>query len=89
MPRLRAREELAAPELADLAALDDASFRAMFAGSAVKRIGRGRFVRNVLTAIGNSGDPALRDSAARLIGDPDPVVAEAANWALDRLAGHQ
>ena len=85
--RLRGRDDLAAPELAALAALDDASFRTMFAGSAVKRIGRNRFVRNVLTAIGNSGDPALRDSAARLIGDPDPVVAEAANWALDRLAG--
>ncbi len=83
--KLRARDDLRAPELADLAALDDAGFRARFAGGPVKRIGRDRFVRNVLTAIGNSGDPALRPAAAALTADPNPVVAEAAQWALTRL----
>jgi epoxyqueuosine reductase len=84
--KLRARADLAAPRLAELAALDDAGFRRMFAGSPVKRVGRNRFVRNVLNAIGNSADPTLRPAAARLTGDPDPVVAEAAAWALSRLA---
>jgi len=73
------------PELARLAALDDAGFRALFAGSAVKRIGRGRFVRNVAYAIGNSGWPGLKPAVAALADDPDPVVAEAAGWALRRL----
>jgi len=84
--RLRARDELNAPRLAELAGLDDASFRAMFSGSPVKRIGRNRFVRNVLIAIGNSGVPGLRAAAVRLLDDPDPVVAEAAAWAVDRLS---
>jgi epoxyqueuosine reductase len=84
---LRGRSDLAAPELAELAGLDDAGFRARFAGSPIKRIGRNRFVRNVLIAIGNSGQPALRAVAERLCGDPDPVVADAAAWACDRLAG--
>jgi epoxyqueuosine reductase len=79
------RQELLAPRLAELAALDDAAFRTLFAGSPIKRIGRDRFVRNVLNAIGNSGDPALRSAAERLTGDPDPVVAEAARWAVARL----
>ncbi|MGV8985804.1 MAG: tRNA epoxyqueuosine(34) reductase QueG [Cypionkella sp.] len=74
------------PELADLASLDDAQFRARFAGSPVKRIGRDRMVRNVLYAIGNSGDPALAPTARRLTADPDPTVAEAAHWALTRLS---
>ncbi|MGL4235161.1 tRNA epoxyqueuosine(34) reductase QueG [Tabrizicola sp.] len=73
------------PELAELAALDDAGFRARFAGSPIKRIGRDRFVRNVLYAIGNSGLPALREVAGGLVGDPDPTVADAAQWALGRL----
>jgi epoxyqueuosine reductase len=73
------------PELAELAALDDAGFRARFSGSPIKRIGRDRFVRNVLYAIGNSGMPALRGVAAHLVGDPDPAVADAARWALERL----
>jgi epoxyqueuosine reductase len=73
------------PELADLAVLDDAGFRARFAGSPIKRIGRGRFVRNVLYAIGNSGVPALRAVAAGLREDADPTVAEAASWAVTRL----
>ena len=83
--KLRAREELRAPKLAELAALDDAGFRALFAGGPVKRIGRNRFVRNVLIAIGNSADPALLSAAQRLCSDPDPVVAEAAQWAVSRL----
>ncbi|MFN0115371.1 MAG: tRNA epoxyqueuosine(34) reductase QueG [Paracoccaceae bacterium] len=73
------------PRLADLARLDDAGFRAMFAGSAVKRIGRGRFVRNVAYAIGNSGEAGLRGAAAALVADPDPAVADAARWAVGRL----
>ncbi len=84
-PKLASRPDLRAPALAELAALDDAGFRRLFAGGPVKRIGRNRFVRNVLIAIGNSGDPALRPSAGRLRADPDPVVAEAAAWAMERL----
>lgn len=83
--KLRPRPELTAPSLAALAALDDAEFRALFAGSPVKRVGRNRFVRNVAIAIGNSGDPALIPALRPLLDDPDPVVAEAARWALDRL----
>ena len=73
------------PELAELAGLDDAGFRARFAGSPIKRIGRDRFVRNVLYAMGNSGLPGLRPVAAGLVGDADPAVADAAVWALGRL----
>ena len=73
------------PELRDLAGLDDAGFRARFAGSPIKRIGRNRFVRNVLYAIGNSGEPGLLPAAAALGGDPDPGVADAADWAVQRL----
>ena len=74
-----------APELAELVALDDAGFRARFAGSPIKRIGRDRFVRNVLYGIGNSGLPELAAHAAALCNDPDPTVAEAATWAMARL----
>lgn len=73
------------PELAELAALDDAAFRARFSGSPVKRIGRGRFVRNVLYAVGNSAMPGLIPVAVARLGDEDPVVAEAAAWAVGRL----
>jgi epoxyqueuosine reductase len=73
------------PELAELAILDDAGFRERFAGSPIKRIGRDRFVRNVLYAIGNSGLPGLRSVAAGLVEDADPAVADAARWALGRL----
>ena len=73
------------PELADLAGLNDAAFRARFAGSPIKRIGRDRFVRNVLYAIGNSRDPSLAPHAQRLTQDADPTVADAAQWALTRL----
>lgn len=83
--RLQAREGLTAPRLADLAALDDAGFRALFAKSPVKRIGRDRFVRNVLYAIGNSDDASLKPAAEALIDDPSPVVADAARWATARL----
>ena len=79
------RAELAAPRLAELLALDDAAFRALFAGSPIKRIGRDRFVRNCLYAAGNSGTAALMAPVQRLLTDPDPAVAEAASWALDRL----
>ncbi len=79
------RAELAAPRLADLMMLDDAGFRALFSGSPIKRIGRDRFVRNCLYAAGNSGDGALIAPVTRLLADPDPAVADAADWALGRL----
>jgi epoxyqueuosine reductase len=83
--KLAARDDLAAPRLAELARLDDAGFRALFSGSPVKRIGRDRFIRNVLYAIGNSGIADLAEEAERLLGDPAPVVRGAAVWALSRL----
>jgi epoxyqueuosine reductase len=73
------------PLLAELALLDDAGFRARFSGSPIKRIGRDRFVRNVLYAIGNSGDPSLTPIAATLQADTDATVADAARWAVGRL----
>ena len=85
-PAFAPRAELAAPKLAELAALDDVGFRALFAGSPIKRIGRDRFVRNVLIAIGNSATPALRGVAQALADDADAVVAEAARWAVARLS---
>ena len=84
--KLAAREALRAPTLADLVRLDDAAFRAMFAKNPVKRIGRDRFLRNVLYAIGNSGDVTLGTEAEQLLDDPAPVVRGAAVWALARLA---
>ena len=83
--RLAARDDLIAPPLAELAALDDAGFRARFSGSPIKRIGRDRFVRNVAYAIGNSGDPRLIAAVSPLLDDPDPAVADAAHWAMSRL----
>ena len=79
------RADVLAPPLAELAALDDAAFRARFSGSPIKRIGRDRFVRNVLYAIGNSGDASLIPVAAGLVDDPDPAVADAASWAISSL----
>jgi len=79
------RAELAAPRLADLLALDDAAFREMFAGSPIKRIGRSRMIRNCLIAAGNTGDDALVPSIRMHQDDPDPVIAEAARWALDQI----
>lgn len=81
-----ARVELQRPRLSDLAELDDAGFRTLFTGSPIKRIGRDRFVRNVLYAIGNSDDTSLKRTAQRLIDDPDPVVADAAKWAVEALS---
>jgi epoxyqueuosine reductase len=83
--KLAARGELRAPPLAELARLDDAAFRKLFAKSPVKRTGRDRFVRNVLIAIGNSGDAALAAEALRLLTDPSALVRNAAVWALSRL----
>jgi epoxyqueuosine reductase len=87
--KLAARENLRAPELAELARLDDAAFRARFAKSPVKRIHRKRFIRNVLIAIGNSNDPALAKEAERLLGDESPLVRGAAVWALSQLLGRE
>jgi epoxyqueuosine reductase len=83
--KLHAREALKAPSLADLSRLDDAAFRALFSKSPVKRIGRERFIRNVLYAIGNSGQAGLAAEAERLLDDPSPLVRGAAVWALGRL----
>lgn len=85
--KLKARDALRAPSLAELSRLDDPAFRALFSKSPVKRIGRDRFVRNVLYAIGNSSEPALAAEAERLLDDPAPVVRGAAVWALSRLFG--
>jgi epoxyqueuosine reductase len=99
--KLAARDELRAPELAELAQLDDPAFRAHFSKSPVKRIGRDRFVRNVLIAIGNSNDGAssndsafsndnaLAKAAERLLGDDSPLVRGAAVWALSQLIGRK
>ncbi|MEQ8902044.1 MAG: tRNA epoxyqueuosine(34) reductase QueG [Roseovarius sp.] len=83
--KYHAREDLVAPPLAELAALDDAGFRARFSGSPIKRIGRDRFLRNVLYAIGNSGDMSLRAVAQGHCEDTDATVADAARWAVKRL----
>src|SRR5207302_1784563 len=80
-----AREALRAPKLAELARLDDPAFRRLFAKSPVKRTGRDRFVRNVLIAIGNSGDMTLAAEAERLLDDASPLVRGAAVWALRQL----
>jgi epoxyqueuosine reductase len=80
------RAELTAPRLADLAELDDAGFRSLFAGSPIKRTGRHRFVRNVLIALGNSGDAGVLPVIERLLDDSAPLVRGAAVWALARLA---
>jgi epoxyqueuosine reductase len=83
--KLAARGDLAAPRLEMLAGLDDAAFRRLFSGSPIKRIGRDRFVRNVLIAIGNSGSPSLAPAAEKLLADPPPLVRAMAVWALARL----
>lgn len=84
-----ARNELREPSLADLAALDDKAFRMLFTGSPVKRTGRNRFVRNVLIAIGNSGDPSLKSAAEKLLDDESPLVRGAAVWALSQLMSEE
>ena len=83
--KLTARDDLTAPDLAKLSALGDTEFRTQFRGSPIKRIGWHRFLRNVLYAIGNSGKPALKSSAEPYISHEDPVVRDAANWAVSRL----
>ena len=80
------RAELAAPRLADLLTLDDSAFRALFTGSPIKRIGRNRFVRNVLIAAGNSGDRSLLPPVIKLLEDTDEVVRGSAIWALQQLS---
>jgi epoxyqueuosine reductase len=84
---LQPRPALAGPALEALAALDDATFRALFSANPVKRIGRNRFVRNVLYAIGNSGLARLGEAARGRLDDADETVREAARWALERIAG--
>jgi epoxyqueuosine reductase len=87
-PDFLPRSGLTAPRLAELAALDDAEFRRLFAGSPVKRTGRDRFLRNVLIAIGNagSGDPELLAAARHSLGDEAPLVRAAAAWAVGRIS---
>jgi epoxyqueuosine reductase len=85
IPRL----ELTRPKLIDYVALDDDGFRRVFRASPIKRIGRDRFVRNILIAIGNSGERVLAEEAMRLLGDPSPLVRGAAIWALSRLLPHE
>jgi epoxyqueuosine reductase len=84
--RYHARADLMAPNLGELAMLEDSAFRTKFSGSPIKRIGRNRFVRNVLYAIGNSQRPDLIPVARGLFDDPDPTVADAASWAVERLS---
>lgn len=84
--KLVAREDLDAPPLKELCRLDEGGFRALFSGSPVKRIGRNRFVRNVLIAIGNSGDASFLPDVQRLLGDDSALVRSMAVWALSRLA---
>jgi epoxyqueuosine reductase len=84
-PDFQPRPELTAPLLAELSELDDAAFRAMFTGTPVKRIGRDRFIRNVLIAIGNSGRPELAPAAGRRLDDASPLVRAMAAWAVERL----
>lgn len=83
--RYAAKDDLKAPALEELAQLDDAAFRIKFSGSPVKRIGRDRFMRNVLYAIGNSGEQRLKHAAAKLVNDPDDTVVDAARWAMTQL----
>jgi epoxyqueuosine reductase len=87
--KLAARDALRAPRLADLVRLDEVQFRTLFAKTSIKRTGRDRFVRNVLIAIGNSGDVALSAEAERLLSDPSPLVRGAAVWALSKLLPRQ
>src|SRR5690606_19020646 len=84
-PDFRPRAEIDRPRLADLAQLDDAQFRRLFAGSPIKRTGRERFLRNVAIAVGNSNDPTLIPTAERLAADEAPLVADAGRRALERL----
>lgn len=86
--KIKARAALNAPSLNDLAALDDHAFRRLFSGSPIKRIGRNQFIRNVLYAIGNSGDLTLKPAAHAHVNSEDPIIANAAKWAVQVLASH-
>ena len=83
--RYESRDDLRAPDLVSLAQLDDAAFRLKFSGSPIKRIGRDRFVRNVVYALGNAKNPEAEDVLRSLLEDADETVADAAQWAIDRL----
>ena len=87
--KLQARDDLIDPELADLATLDDAAFRKLFSGSPIKRIGLGRFLRNVLIAIGNSNNRNMISIVTAHLSDPNPIVRGAAVWALQSLEDHE
>ncbi|GHC66432.1 tRNA epoxyqueuosine(34) reductase QueG [Limoniibacter endophyticus] len=87
--KLKSRQDLRAPKIAELLMLDDAAFRALFSGSAVKRIGRDRFIRNVLIAAGNSGDLGVIPQVERLLEDVSPLVRGASVWALSQLMDRQ
>jgi epoxyqueuosine reductase len=84
--KLKTREDRISPKLADLAALDEEGFRRTFSASPIKRIGRDRFVRNVMIAVGNSGDATLVATAQARANDASPLVREAAEWALAELS---
>lgn len=84
--KLKARADLLAPKIADWLGLDDASFRALFSGSPIKRIGIARFLRNLIVAAGNSGDPSLAPLIEARLEDASPLVRAMAVWALGRLA---
>jgi epoxyqueuosine reductase len=85
--KLVARDDLLAPPLAELAALDEAAFRKRFAGGPIKRLGHARFLRNVLIAVGNSGNEALASLALQRLEHPSPLVRAMAIWAAGRLCG--
>jgi epoxyqueuosine reductase len=87
--KLSARADLESPALEDLAGLDEAAFRKMFAGSPIKRIGRARFLRNVMIAIGNAREPAMAKAAMARLDDVSPLVRGAAIWALTRLLARE
>ncbi|UGY10172.1 tRNA epoxyqueuosine(34) reductase QueG [Phyllobacterium pellucidum] len=84
--KLKARQDLKSPDLASLLGLDDAAFRELFTGSPIKRIGRDRFIRNVLIASGNSGRSELIERVEAHLADPSPLVRGAAVWALGELS---
>ena len=84
--KLKAKPELDAPDLEDLASLTDEGFRSRFAGSPIKRIGRNQFIRNVIYAIGNSEDASLKTALEPHLGSDDPVIQEAASWAHKKLS---